>query len=167
MGILDSININSLVETTKEKIKEIYLKDDMPWVIGYSGGKDSTCTTQIIIDTLIDLNENNVPLHKKVYVISSDTMVETPMIIETIEGTIARINTLAKRFNLPIEAQIIRPLISKSFWVNLIGRGYPCPNQTFRWCTDRLKIEPANHNIESIKQAVSYTQQTLPTNSMV
>lgn len=152
MGILDSININSLIEETKAKIKEIYLKDDMPWVIGYSGGKDSTCTTQIIVDSLLDLSENSIPLHKKVYVISSDTMVETPMIIETIEETINNINVLARRFNLPIEAQIIRPSITKSFWMNLIGRGYPCPNQTFRWCTDRLKIEPANHFIESIIQ---------------
>lgn len=152
MGILDSININSLIEKTKEKIKEIYLKDDMPWVIGYSGGKDSTCTTQIIIDTLLDLNENKIPLHKKVYVISSDTMVETPMIIDTIEDTINRINKLAGKYNLPIEATIIRPVASKSFWSNLIGRGYPCPNQTFRWCTDRLKIEPANRFIESIIQ---------------
>lgn len=152
MGILDSININSLIERTKSKIKEIYLRDNMPWVIGYSGGKDSTCTTQIIIDTLLDLNEKNVPLNKKVYVISSDTMVETPMIIATIEETIERINKLAIRFNLPIEAKIIRPSITKSFWMNLIGRGYPCPNQTFRWCTDRLKIEPANRFIESIIQ---------------
>ena len=150
MGILDSININSLIERTKEKIKELYLKDEMPWVIGYSGGKDSTCTTQIIIDTLLDLHRNNIPLHKKVYVISSDTMVETPMIIETIGETINNINALAKRFELPIEAKIIQPSITKSFWVNLIGRGYPCPNQTFRWCTDRLKIEPANRFIESI-----------------
>lgn len=150
MGILDSININSLVDEAKRKIKEIYLRDDMPWVIGYSGGKDSTCTTQIIIDSLIELNDSGTKLHKKVYIISSDTMVETPMIINTISDTIARINKLANKFNLPIEARIIRPSISKSFWVNLIGRGYPCPNQTFRWCTDRLKIEPANQFIESI-----------------
>lgn len=150
MGLLDVLNINNLVQETKDKIKEVYLRDNMPWVIGYSGGKDSTCTTQIIIDSLLDLNDIGTKLHKKVYVISSDTMVETPMIISTISDTIQRINKLAQKYGLPIEAHIIRPSISKSFWVNLIGRGYPCPNQTFRWCTDRLKIEPANQFIESI-----------------
>lgn len=150
MGLLDSINIDARIERAKEKIKEIYLRDNLPWVIGYSGGKDSTCTTQIIVDSILDLSDSGKELTKKIYVISSDTMVETPMIIETIQDTISRINILAKRYKLPIEAQIIRPSISKSFWVNMIGRGYPCPNQTFRWCTDRLKIEPANQFIESI-----------------
>lgn len=150
MGLLDSINIDSLLNETISKIQEVYLRDDLPWVIGYSGGKDSTCTTQIIIEALLGLHAQNVSLHKKVYVVSSDTMVETPMIIETIAETINRINALAKDMSLPVEASIIRPHISKSFWVNLIGRGYPCPNQTFRWCTDRLKIEPANEFTESI-----------------
>lgn len=150
MGLLDNINIDSRVKRAKDKIKEIYLRDNLPWVIGYSGGKDSTCTAQIIIDSILDLSDEGKELTKKIYVISSDTMVETPMIIETIQDTISRINNLAHKFNLPIEASIIRPSISKSFWVNMIGRGYPCPNQTFRWCTDRLKIEPANQFVESI-----------------
>ena len=150
MGILDTISIEPLIKRTKEKIKEIYLRDDMPWVIGYSGGKDSTCTAQIIVDALLDLSDKGIPLKKMVYIISSDTMVETPMIIDTISDTITRINKLSNKYKLPIEAKIIRPNISKSFWVNMIGRGYPCPNQTFRWCTDRLKIEPANQFIESI-----------------
>lgn len=89
-------------------------------------------------------------IEKKIYVISSDTMVETPMIIETIQDTISRINTLAHKFNLSIETSIVRPSISKSFWVNMIGRGYHCPIQTFRSCTDRLKIGPANQFVESI-----------------
>lgn len=150
MGLLDNINVDSLVRETKEKIKRVYLQDNMPWIIGYSGGKDSTCTTQIIIDTLLEMRANNIPLHKKVYVISSDTMVETPMIIYTIADTINKINMLADHCKLPVEANIIRPQISQSYWSNLIGRGYPCPNQTFRWCTDRLKIEPANKFIESL-----------------
>lgn len=150
MGLLDNINVDTLIKETKERIKRVYLQDKLPWIIGYSGGKDSTCTTQIIIDSLLDLSDSNIPLHKKVYVISSDTMVETPMIIDTIVDTISKINILAQKYNLPIEATIIQPEISKSFWVNLIGRGYPCPNQTFRWCTDRLKIEPANKFIESL-----------------
>ena len=58
-------------------------------------------------------------IEKKIYVISSDIMVETPMIIETIQDTISRINTLAHKFNLSIETSIIRPSISKSFWVRL------------------------------------------------
>ncbi len=150
MGLLDSIEISSLITETKENIKRIYLQDKLPWIIGYSGGKDSTCTTQIIVDTLIELKKKKIPLEKEVYIISSDTMVETPMIVKTIENTIERIGTLAREYRLPIHASIVRPLASRSFWTNLIGKGYPSPNQNFRWCTDRLKIEPANIFTQSL-----------------
>lgn len=150
MSILNDLDISKLVEMTKNKIKRIYLQDNIPWIIGYSGGKDSTCATQIIIDTLLELKKEKSKLSKKVYIISSDTMVETPMIINTIERTINGINSLAKKNNLPVEASIVRPDYDRGFWANLIGRGYPCPNQTFRWCTDRMKIEPANKFTESV-----------------
>lgn len=150
MSILNDLDISKLVETTKNKIKRIYLQDNIPWIIGYSGGKDSTCATQIIIDTLLELKKEKSKLSKKVYIISSDTMVETPMIINTIERTINGINSLAKKNNLPVEASIVKPDYDRGFWANLIGRGYPCPNQTFRWCTDRMKIEPANKFTESV-----------------
>lgn len=151
MGLLDFVKDNeSLVQDAKEGIKEVYYMNDLPWVIGYSGGKDSTCTTQIIIDTLMELRNEGKKLNKKVYIISSDTLVETPMIVGTIHNTIDSINELAAKHNLPVEAHIIRPKYDNSFWANLIGRGYPCPNQTFRWCTDRMKINPANDFIMNI-----------------
>lgn len=149
MGLLDNLNI-SIVDDVKKNIKRLYLQDNIPWIIGYSGGKDSTCTTQIIIDSLIDLIDEGQKLNKKVFIISSDTMVETPMIINIIEDTINRINRLSNKLHLPIEASIVKPLTNRGFWANLIGRGYPCPNQTFRWCTDRMKIEPSNRFTQSL-----------------
>ena len=148
--LLDLLNHNKLISETKNLIKEVYLMDDIPWVIGYSGGKDSTCTTQIVIETLIEMKLEKIELNKDVYIVSSDTLVETPMIIDTIKNTIESINKLAELKELPIKAQIIRPDYSRGFWANLIGRGYPCPNQTFRWCTDRMKIEPANKFINNV-----------------
>ena len=151
MGILDSKKIHDkLVTEAKRDIEDIYFLNDLPWVIGYSGGKDSTCTTQIIIDTLLELHNQGKELKKHVYIISSDTLVETPMIVGTIRNTIDSINKLADVNNLPVSAHIIRPSFDNTFWVNLIGRGYPCPNQTFRWCTDRMKINPANAFITEI-----------------
>ncbi len=141
---------NNLILETKESIKRVYLMNKIPWVIGYSGGKDSTTTTQIVLETLMEMQNEGIELFKNVYVISSDTMVETPMIIQTIRKTIDGINNLANEKRLPVKANIIRPNFDRSFWSNLIGRGYPCPNQTFRWCTDRLKIEPANKFINDV-----------------
>lgn len=151
MSILDNILLdNQKFIQAKEDIKKVYYHDDMPWVIGFSGGKDSTCTTQLVVDVLMTLKAEGKNLNKNVYIISSDTLVENPMIVSTIHETINNINNLAVRENLPISAHIIKPKYNNTFWANLIGRGYPCPNQTFRWCTDRMKIHPANDFIMNI-----------------
>lgn len=134
--------IDPLVEETKKQIKDVYLQDERPWVVGYSGGKDSTTVVQLIFEALSDLPSEQ--LHKKVYVISSDTLVETPLIIQSINTTLRRIQKEALKRNLPIETHKVKPILEDTFWANIIGKGYPTPNSRFRWCTDRLKISPAN-----------------------
>lgn len=133
------------VEEAKEHIKRAYKEDSHPWVVGYSGGKDSTVVVQLVFEALSEMPQEE--LHKKVYVISSDTLVETPLIINSITKTLRRIQDEALNRNLPIETHKVKPQIKQSFWVNIIGKGYPSPNQQFRWCTDRLKIDPANQFI--------------------
>jgi DNA sulfur modification protein DndC len=134
----------SLREIHKE-IQEVYLSDQRPWVIGYSGGKDSTTCLQLIWYAIAEL-----PVEKRgkpIHVISTDTLVETPVIVDFIDNTLRRILKKASECNLSFVTHRLKPLITESFWVNLIGRGYPAPQQRFRWCTDRLKIEPANRFI--------------------
>jgi DNA sulfur modification protein DndC len=133
---------NTKFEDAKSLVKEVYLADDRPWVVGYSGGKDSTVVAQLVFTALSELESSL--LTKKVYVISSDTLVETPMIIDSITSTIGRIQDQAMTMGLPIESQKVRPENDKTFWSSIIGKGYPTPRQTFRWCTDRMKIDPAN-----------------------
>ena len=123
-------------------IVEVYLADTRPWVIGYSGGKDSTCALQLIWKAIEKLPEKR--RQKSIFVLSSDTLVETPVIVNYIDETLAAINRAAEEQNMPITARKVIPEISNSFWVNLIGRGYPAPSNRFRWCTERLKIDPAN-----------------------
>lgn len=131
-----------------EKVKRVYLQDDIPWIIGYSGGKDSTATCTVVLTALSELEKEQ--LKKHIYIISSDTMVETPLIINEIDSTLYKMEQYAKKINLPITTQKVQPQYENSFWANIIGRGYPCPNQTFRWCTDRMKIEPANRFIKDV-----------------
>jgi DNA sulfur modification protein DndC len=50
---------------------------------------------------------------------------------------------------LPVDVVKTIPKADQTFWVNLIGRGYPSPSRTFRWCTDRMKIQPTSHYIRS------------------
>ncbi len=135
------------LEKRYQEIRQVYLADSRPWVVGYSGGKDSTCTLQMVWTALAALPAEQ--RQKPVYVISSDTLVETPVIVRYIDVTLARISTAAIAQGLPFRTEKVTPNTDRSFWVNLIGRGYPAPSRRFRWCTERLKIEPANDFIKA------------------
>lgn len=143
--MIDIFQINEKFTTAKELVKKVYLSDERPWVVGFSGGKDSTAVVQLIFSALSELDRSQ--LKKMVYVISSDTLVETPLIISSITKTLGMVQEAAIKKGLPIETHKVKPEINKTFWTTLIGRGYPSPRQKFRWCTDRLKIEPANQFI--------------------
>ncbi|RMG70435.1 MAG: DNA phosphorothioation system sulfurtransferase DndC [Chloroflexi bacterium] len=125
-----------------DEIRQVYQSTRLPWVIGYSGGKDSTATLQIVWNALSDLPAEELTM--PIYVIASDTLVETPMIVDHIDISLRKINEAAQRQRLPISAHKVVPKTTETFWVNLIGRGYPAPTQRFRWCTERMKINPAN-----------------------
>lgn len=130
-----------------KEIQDVYLSDNRPWVVGYSGGKDSTCALQLVWTALSLLAP--ALRQKPVYVISSDTLVETPVIVRYIDVTLERIRTAAHAQGLPFKTEKVQPTTDRSFWVNLIGRGYPAPTRRFRWCTERLKIEPADAFIKA------------------
>ena len=87
-------------------------------------------------------------LKKPVHIITTDTMVENPIVSSWVNASLDSLNAAAKSNDLPIEAHLIKPSVEESFWVNLIGRGYPAPRAKFRWCTERLKIKPTNRFIE-------------------
>lgn len=132
-------------EDIAEEIRQVYRRYPYPWVIGYSGGKDSTTVLQIVWYALAKMSPEERT--KPVYVISSDTLVETPVIVDYIEDTLGRINDAATKADMPFYAQKLTPELEDTFWVNLIGKGYPTPSSNFRWCTDRLKIKPSNRFI--------------------
>lgn len=125
-----------------QDVRQMYLADRRPWVVGYSGGKDSTATLQIVWYAVAGLTPEQ--RHKPIYVISSDTFVETPVVVGYIDENLAAINNAGKEQGLAIEAHKVVPEVNDTFWVNLIGRGYPAPSTRFRWCTERMKIMPAN-----------------------
>lgn len=126
----------------RQNIKQQYLLDDRPWVVTFSGGKDSTLVLQLVIEMLLELRKEKLD-KKDVYVVMSDTFVEMPIIENYSKNIVKKIGEFAKKENLKLFTNVITPKIEESFWSLLIGKGYPSPNQWFRWCTDRLKIRPA------------------------
>lgn len=124
-----------------EEMQFVYLHDRRPWMIGFSGGKDSTLLCYLLFEMLQRLSP--LQRHKKVYIVSSDTMVENPIVSKYMHDASEKINRSGKLLN--VEAKIIYPKTENTFWSKVIGLGYPTPEAPgFRWCTERLKIEPMN-----------------------
>ena len=135
-------NIDGLMET----VRNLYLADDIPWVIGYSGGKDSTATLQLVWLALRGLPTEK--RKKTVHVINTDTLVESPIVAKWVEDSLAVMKKTASEEKLPIETHRLIPDYDNTFWVNLLGKGYPFPRKKYRWCTDRLKIKPVNRFVK-------------------
>lgn len=131
----------------QEEIVDQYLIEDgnKPWIIGFSGGKDSTMLLQMVWYAL-----REVPVEKRVrpvYVICNNTLVENPTILKYVEDVLKKIAKAAIKEKMPVTVDQTKPRLEDSFWVNLIGKGYPAPNSMFRWCTERLKISPTTKYI--------------------
>ncbi len=135
------------LEKIYEEIRTVYLNDSRPWVLGFSGGKDSTCMVQLVWGALSALPAEK--LDKKIYVVSSDTLVESPQIVERITTSLDKMEKAAKKSSIPISTNLLRPPITDTFWVRILGLGYPAPTSMFRWCTDMLKIANADRFIKN------------------
>lgn len=131
-------------------VQRVYLADKRPWVIGYSGGKDSSAVMSLVYMALQGLDKEQRT--KPIFVVSSDTLVETPVVVNHISNSLEAIGKGAKLDQLPITVHKVTPKTEATFWVNLLGKGYPAPTRSFRWCTERMKIDPVS---DFIKETVS------------
>jgi DNA sulfur modification protein DndC len=128
-------------------VREEYLSEaqNYPWIIGFSGGKDSTVVVQAVFEALLEISPSR--RQRAVYVVSNDTQVESPLIMAHLTKVQEAIREMAEGLRLPVKVAMTRPAPDRTFWILLIGKGYPSPNQTMRWCTDRLKIHPTSRYI--------------------
>ena len=143
------------------EIQKLYCSDSIPWILGVSWGKDSSTILQLVWNAIATLPPDK--RKKKVYVITTDTLVENPIVSAWVHRCINQIKVKAELDQLPIEAHLLKPEVKDTFWSNLIGKGYPAPRNGFRWCTDRLKISPANKFIRDIVQSNGETILVLGT----
>lgn len=137
-----------VIDNITEQIQRLYLEDTIPWVVGYSGGKDSSATLQLVWNAISKLPVQQ--RHKTIHVISTDTLVESPVMSMWVLLSHNKMKATAFENQIPIVPHRLTPETKDSFWVNLIGKGYPAPRITFRWCTSRLKIQPSNNFITSV-----------------
>jgi len=129
-------------------IQDEYLSDHQafPWIIGFSGGKDSTLVPHLVISALLDISPSRQT--RPIHVVANDTLVESPLVVAHLHESLAEIRDATKTLGLPITVATTTPNAENTFWVLLIGKGYPSPNSQMRWCTDRLKIQPTSTYIK-------------------
>lgn len=145
-----SKKINYIIE---EIADQYTIEDnDRPWIIGFSGGKDSTVLLTLTWLALLKIKneQGHKYLTRDVWVVCNDTLVENPIITHYVNKVLKKIEDASLTHNLPIKVRKTIPRLEDSFWVNLIGKGYPAPNNAFRWCTERLKIKPTSRFVSDI-----------------
>jgi DNA sulfur modification protein DndC len=130
----------------------LYCLDQIPWVVGYSGRKDSRATLQLLLQLFWNAIAELRPekLTKKIYVITTDTLVENPILAAWVRNSLQQVKSESQAQGLPFKPHLLQPDFKETFWVGLIGKGYPAPKGKFRWCTERLRINPSNRFIRDV-----------------
>lgn len=147
-AVEDVVTLEDQIAEIKQEIKAEYrASHSRPWIIGFSGGKDSTLVLHLVIEALLELpwSERTRPVH----VVANDTLVESPIVQDFVDRTLEYLRTGLEDLHLPCTVNRTTPQVTHTYWVNVIGRGYPSPTRLFRWCTDRMKIRPTTDFIRS------------------
>lgn len=135
------------VRAVVDELKDQYMEDDRncrPWIIGFSGGKDSTVLLMLTWIAMQELRDDGNELRRRVYVVCNDTMVENPVIEEYVTTVLFEIGKAAQEQHLPVQVVTTTPQLEDTFWSCVIGKGYPVPNNAFRFCTEKMKIKPTS-----------------------
>ncbi|QST02234.1 hypothetical protein IMZ31_22535 (plasmid) [Pontibacillus sp. ALD_SL1] len=134
----ERLNTSRIVwDRVKETIRSSYKEDSKPWIIPYPHGPNSFTLLHIILGIM---KEEKDP--KPVTIVQSQTGNDLPFVLEESNQTFRYINRYAAAYHLPISTEIITPSLEDSFWVNVIGNGFPPPKTNFQYCGETLKIKP-------------------------
>lgn len=113
------------------------------WAVAFSGGKDSSTVLTLLLH-LIDTGA--LPRPERLVILYADTRMELPMLHTAALGLLDMARTRG------CEVQIVQPPLDDRFFVRMLGRGYPPPNNGFRWCVGLLKIEPMQRALLAIQE---------------
>ncbi|HEV7403897.1 MAG TPA: DNA phosphorothioation system sulfurtransferase DndC [Chthoniobacteraceae bacterium] len=153
-------DLDALIEKLRgirRAIRAQYCEPDLrPWIIGFSGGKDSTLLTHLVVEAMLSVAPDQRT--RPVFIVCNDTLVESPIFHTFVGKMLTQIEENIASLKVPVQVIRTHPLPEESFWVNLLGRGYPAPNRTFRWCTDRMKIRPTSR---FIREQVSHAGEAI------
>ena len=156
----------SMIESPKSNVQDVVARLDAvrkvmlaeyrkrhndPWIVAYSGGKDSTLLLHLAWEIMLSLPPEE--RRREIHVVANDTLVESPLVIQHLKKSLSVIRESASKADLPVRVTMTKPYVDQTFWVNVIGRGYIPPTRNFRWCTDRMKILPTERLLEKLMLA--------------
>jgi DNA sulfur modification protein DndC len=125
-----------------EAIQRLYLADQRPWVIAFSGGKDSTAVLQLIWWAIHKLG--NGQRSKPIHVCYVDTGMEYPAFASQITAALDAIEAASLKQQMPFVVRRLEPELKHRYFPAVIGRGYAPPTHWFRWCTKGMRVKPMN-----------------------
>lgn len=113
------------------------------WIVGFSGGKDSTALLKIFASAMrrTRIRPNLVDI------IYCDTGVENPVLDAYVKELLSSLDVEFQNVGAPFRTKILKAPVSERFFVKIVGRGYPPPTNSFRWCTRNLRIKPVSQFI--------------------
>lgn len=114
------------------------------WVVGFSGGKDSTAVLKVLVAAYLKAT----PRPQQVDIIYCDTGVENPALDAYIKALFLRLEGEFENQQIPFYCHLLQAPVEQRFFVKVVGRGYPTPTNSFRWCTKNLRIRPVANFIE-------------------
>ena len=113
-GILTQVALTAY-QDIKESLRHLYLEDNRPWLVGFSGGKDSTMLASLVLDAVLSIPAEQ--RKKPVSILCTDTRVEIPAIVEMVDGTLAKMHKCSQQNSLNIDVNLLKPPPEQSFWV--------------------------------------------------
>lgn len=119
------IHVVDVFDDIRQAIAAEYLdlSQQYPWIVAFSGGKDSTLVAHLVFDILLELPPTL--RQRQVFFVSNDTLVESPLVVKHMRDTLDGIVKAAEIFKLPVRGQVTIPKLTETFWTLLIGKGYP------------------------------------------
>jgi DNA sulfur modification protein DndC len=113
------------------------------WAVAYSGGKDSSALVAIVTHLI---ETNRIPTPETLTVLYADTRQELPPL------HLGALDMLAALRERGVRTQVVRPAMDDRYFVYMLGRGVPPPNNnTLRWCTPQLKVEPMTNALKALR----------------